>query len=191
MVGSFAWGTLLTPILAQCPRPHSGNHSVVRTVVRGHINYLRFIALFQNVLCVSVTICFKFGRQSLKDIFWISDYLVQDCLFGIYMYIWWRGRPDMLRFMGSQRVGHDSATELNWTDVVCAHTRVQLCPALCDPMDCSLPGSSVHGIFQARILEWAAISFSRGSSQPRDRTWVSHLVGRCFYCLSHQRSPRI
>ena len=43
----------------------------------------------------------------------------------------------------------------------------QLCLTLCDPMDCSLPGSSVHGIFQARVLEWAAISFSRGSSQPR------------------------
>ena len=44
----------------------------------------------------------------------------------------------------------------------------QSCPTLCDPMDGSLPGSSVHGIFQARILEWAAIFFSRGSSQPRD-----------------------
>ena len=47
-------------------------------------------------------------------------------------------------------------------------------------MDCSLPGSSVHGIFQARILEWAAISFSRGTSQPRDRTRVSSIVGRHF-----------
>ena len=46
----------------------------------------------------------------------------------------------------------------------------QSCPTLCDPMDCSLPGSSVHKIFQARILEWVAISFSRGSSQPRDQT---------------------
>ena len=47
---------------------------------------------------------------------------------------------------------------------------VQSCPTLCDPMDCSpcLPGSSVHGIFQARVLEWVAISFSRGSSQLRD-----------------------
>ena len=43
----------------------------------------------------------------------------------------------------------------------------QLCLTLCDPMDCSLPGSSVHGIFQATVLEWIAISFSRGSSQPR------------------------
>ena len=51
----------------------------------------------------------------------------------------------------------------------------QSCPTLCDPVDCSLPGSSVHGIFQARILEWVAISFSRGSSQPRDEPWSSAL----------------
>ena len=44
----------------------------------------------------------------------------------------------------------------------------KLCPTLCNPMDCSLPGSSVHGISQARVLEWVAVSFSRGSSQPRD-----------------------
>ena len=50
----------------------------------------------------------------------------------------------------------------------------QSSPTLCDPMDCNLPGSSVHGIFQARILKWVAISFSRRSSQPRDRTPVSH-----------------
>ena len=60
----------------------------------------------------------------------------------------------------------------------------QSCPTLCDPMDCSLPGSSVHGIFQARVLEWVAISFSRGSSPPRDRTRNSHTVGR-LYRLSH------
>ena len=44
---------------------------------------------------------------------------------------------------------------------------LQMCPTLCDPMDCSLLGSSVHEIFQARMLEWVATSFSRGSSQPR------------------------
>ena len=44
----------------------------------------------------------------------------------------------------------------------------QLCLTLCDPMDCSLSGSSVHGILQARILEWVAISLSRGASRPRD-----------------------
>ena len=54
------------------------------------------------------------------------------------------------------------------------------CPTLCNPMDCSLPGSSLHGILQARGLEWVAISFSRGSSRPRDRTQVSRIPGRCF-----------
>ena len=53
----------------------------------------------------------------------------------------------------------------------------KLCPTLCDPMDCSLPGSSVHGIFQARVLEWVAISFSRASSWPRDRTCIA-CIGR-------------
>ena len=48
------------------------------------------------------------------------------------------------------------------------------------PMDCSLSGSSVHGIFQAIVLEWIAISFSRGSFHPRDRTWVSRIVDRRF-----------
>ena len=54
----------------------------------------------------------------------------------------------------------------------------QSCPTLCDPMDCSLSGSSVYGIFQARVLEWIAISFSRGSSRPRKWTPVSHITGR-------------
>ena len=56
----------------------------------------------------------------------------------------------------------------------------QLCPTFCDPMDCSPPGSSVHRILQARILAWVAIPFSRGSSQPRDWTQVSGIVGRLF-----------
>ena len=55
-----------------------------------------------------------------------------------------------------------------------------VCPTLCDPVDCSPPGSSVHGIFQARVLEWIAISFSRGSSWPRDWTQVSCIVDRRF-----------
>ena len=56
----------------------------------------------------------------------------------------------------------------------------QSCLTLCDPVDCSLPGFSVHGILQARVLEWVAISFSRGSSQHRDWTQVSRIAGRRF-----------
>ena len=57
------------------------------------------------------------------------------------------------------------------------------CPTLCDPMDCSPPISSIHGVLQARILEWVAIFLFRGSSQPRDRTCLSHsscIAGRFF-----------
>ena len=54
------------------------------------------------------------------------------------------------------------------------------CLTLCYPMDYSQPGFSDHGILQARILEWVAILFSRGSSQPRDRTQVSYIIGRYF-----------
>ena len=64
---------------------------------------------------------------------------------------------------------------LEWSEVKWL-SRVQLC----DPMDCILPGSSVHGIFQARVLEWVAISFSRGSSRPSDGTQVSHIASRHF-----------
>ena len=60
----------------------------------------------------------------------------------------------------------------------------QSCPTLCDPMDCGLPGSSVRGILQERILEWVAISYSRGSSWLRDRTLVSYMscTGRRILC---------
>ena len=56
----------------------------------------------------------------------------------------------------------------------------QSCPTLWDPVDCGPLGSSIHGILQARILEWVAISFSRGSPRPRDQTQVSRIAGRCF-----------
>ena len=56
----------------------------------------------------------------------------------------------------------------------------QLCLTLDNPMDDSQPGSSVYGILQARVVEWVAIPFSRGSSRPRDRNWVSRIAGRFF-----------
>ena len=59
----------------------------------------------------------------------------------------------------------------------CVCLVAQSCPTLCDPVDCSLPGPSEHGILQVRKLEWVAIPSSRGSSQPRDQTHVS--------CISH------
>ena len=94
---------------------------------------------------------------------------------------------------GSQRVGHDWATELNCCHLVLEKKNesevVQLCLTLWDPMDCSLPGSSVHGIFQARVLERVAISFSRGSSWPRDQTQVSYIAGRHFTIWATREFP--
>ena len=66
--------------------------------------------------------------------------------------------------------------------LLCMHaysSRFSLCPTLCEPTDCSPPGSSVHGILQARVLEWVAMPTFRGSSQPRDRTL-------CLLCLQHR-----
>ena len=63
---------------------------------------------------------------------------------------------------------------MKWSEVV------QSCLTLYNPVNCSLPGSSIHGIFWGRILEWVAICFSKRSSWPRGRTRVSHIVSKCF-----------
>ena len=93
----------------------------------------------------------------------------------------WTGEPGRLQSMGLQRVGHNWATSLSFTKCTAAAAKsLQSCPTLCDPMDCNLPGSPVYGIFQAIVLECIAISFSSGSSLPRDQTQVSHIVDRRF-----------
>ena len=88
-------------------------------------------------------------------------------------------RPPLVAFCISERRPQENKPEI----VILV---AQSCLTLCDPVDCSLPGSSVRGIFEARILEWVAIPFSRGSSQPRNQTQISHTAGRLFYCLSYQ-----
>ena len=105
------------------------------------------------------------------------------------------GKPGVLQSTGLQRVEHDWVTELNW----CMHARsLQSCLSLCNPADCSPPGSSVHWILQARILEWVAISFSGGSSsiersnphllhQQADSLPLSHL-GRDAYWSIYERT---
>ena len=77
--------------------------------------------------------------------------------------------------IGLQRVKAPNIL-LKWLKVLAA----QSCLTLCDPMDCSSSDSSVHGILQARILEWATIPFSRISSLPRDLTYISSIAGRFF-----------
>ena len=76
-----------------------------------------------------------------------------------------------------------------WTARESESEVTQSCPILCDPMDYSLSGSSVRGIFQARVLEWIAISFSRGSFWPRNQTQVSRIVGRRFTVWATKEAP--
>ena len=71
-------------------------------------------------------------------------------------------------------------SKLGIYNAMCYAQLAQLCLTLCDPMDCRLTGSSVHGDSQARILEWVATPSSRGSSQPRDQTQVFRIAGRFF-----------
>ena len=72
---------------------------------------------------------------------------------------------------------------------VCMHSVTQPSPTLCIPMNCSPPGSSVHGILQARILEWVAIFYSRGSFQPRDKTRVSCIGIRILHHWTTWEAP--
>ena len=82
-------------------------------------------------------------------------------------------------FCGPSLLGHPRFS-INMPLNTCYCSISQLCLTLCDPRDCSSPGSSVHRIFQNRILERVAIPFSRGSSPPRNQTWVSNIAGRLF-----------
>ena len=107
----------------------------------------------------------------------------------------WTVEPGQLQSMGLQRVKRDWASKQHekqsqsgriWTSnsslIRCGQTDnvSHSAMSVCDPMGCSSWGSSVHGILQARILEWVAIAFSRGSSQPRDWTQVSCITSRFF-----------
>ena len=91
---------------------------------------------------------------------------------------WWRTRkPRMLQSMGLQRTRLDL---MKWSELKVA----QLCLTLCNPKDCT-----VHGILQTRILECVAFYFSRGSSQPRDRTQVSLIAGGFFTSWATRKDP--
>ena len=130
----------------------------------------------------------------------------------------WTEEPGGPQSIGSQRVGYDSVTNsffwaadfwflmyshpvedlgisvgsLLWKSLshlwgyFCLFAKA--CPTLYYPMDCSLPGSTVHGISQARILEWVAISSSRGSSQPRDQSYVSCIGRKILYHWAAQEA---
>ena len=107
------------------------------------------------------------------------------------------GQEGFLYVMSTHILGSSWGSWTSWS--FCSSTLstthpsevTQLCPTLCDPVDCSLPGSSIHGIFQARMLEWVAIAFSRRSSRPRDWNRVSRILGRRFTIWATREVPKI
>ena len=139
---------------------------------------------FTACVCVSDLLLTE-GHQSLD----VGPTLIPQDLF----LTWFHEDPGGLQSMGSQRVGRDWATNTftsAWRREEESGGKVaQSCPTLCDPMDCSLPGSSVRGILQARILEQGGISFSTGSSRSKDWTLVSRIAGRCFDLWATREAP--
>ena len=129
--------------------------------------------IFNNVqrACCHLIICILFqnGNEKLKGIHqeFKQVYLGQMII-------------SLLRLPSVEQEGIFTALSVHVGEGEGEDEVAQSCLTLCDPVDCSLPGSSVDGILQARILEWVAISFSRGSSRPRDRTQVSRIGGRRF-----------
>ena len=116
---------------------------------------------------VSVSLPPSSSPNILHDIFLISLWLANERLL-------------LNIILNARTSGHLCNGCISFLTCCLSLINAQSCLTLCDLMDCSPPGSSVYGILQARILEWVAISFSRGSSQPRDWTQVSCIAGRCF-----------
>ena len=115
--------------------------------------------------------------------FWRFLYANCRAIHAVHRLCWYerlRSTPELESTQSSEDCSHLWHQQQIWGEGRVVKTTLksesevaQSCPSLCDPMDCSLPGSSVHQIFQARVLEWVAISFSRTSSQPRHWTQVS------------------
>ena len=118
-----------------------------------------------------------------------------------FFYVWQKTQnftihSDMDGLWGHYAKWNKSDTErqiLYDVTYVCVLKSFQLCLTLCDLMDCSLPGSSIHKILQASTLEWVAMLYSRGSSRPKDGTWVSCvspiLAGRVFTMSATLEAP--
>ena len=110
--------------------------------------------------------------EALFSSFWASHWVGQKARLGFPNNVLWKIQ---MNFLANPCVSQKVIVRIKSESEV-----TESCPTLCDPMDYSLPGSSVHGIFQAIVLGWIAISFCRGSSRPWDRIQLSRIVDRCF-----------
>ena len=146
-------------------------HSILFTNMQTYICLPRVCLCVCACMCVCICTCIAATAKSLQSCptVWSRMYMyIVDLRFVVVMF-----------YKVIEKIAPLSPGKIS---ICCVHAYIvaQLCLTLCNPMDCSLPGSSVHGIFQARVLKWVAISFSRRSSQPRDWTQVSCIVGRRF-----------
>ena len=127
----------------------------------------------------SVRFCWGYWLETEWEKYWYSKSIKS-----------WRGKQHLIKYLWHNK-GGSTYIHIYLKDNIRVKLLDQLCPTLCDPLDCSPPGSSVHGILQARILEWVAIFFSRGSSWPRDQTQVSRIAGRLFTIWATSEAPPI
>ena len=125
---------------------------------------------------------FKHDHMTPKDVLWGSSSLAHWLDFEIISIRILREKNIWSLVKGLRKWSTDVCTPSYWYLHLSAKQAKSLSHVrlFATPTGCGLPVSSVHGVFQARILEWVAISFSRGSSRPRDRTQVSHITGRHF-----------
>ena len=125
-------------------------------------------------VCVSAYVCVCFGKKDARPLFSIPERTCDSAVIKYPTRLSQKTAKGKVAALASLSgfVSPPTSHQL-WRVVVHA----QPCPTLCDPMDCSLPGSTVHGILQAIILEWAVISSSRGSSPAMDGTCIS-CIGR-------------
>ena len=136
--------------------------------------------------------CREFGMDRYTQIYlkWITcEYSTENSVL-CYVAAWMRGvwgRMDTcISTAESLYCTPETITTLLINSAAAAKS-LRVCPTLCDPMNRSLPGFSVHGILQARILEWVATPTSKGSSQPRDQTCTSYISCICRRVLYHSR----
>ena len=120
---------------------------------------------------------------------WMASLTLWTWVWASFGSWWWTKRPGVLQSMGSQRVRHDWGIQHSTAHITCcqSHSHVWLC----DPMDYSLPGSSVHGFSQARILQWVAISFSSDFLDPgiEPKTCASPALAGEFFTTEPPGKP--
>ena len=161
--------------------------------IASYVSNLIFLQTLSYSFIINLVSSHEFIWGLQRRVHWIVNSLRATLMIYSPLYFWC---PTNFLYYKDGFQTHSTISAIKTTntslDVITSSEGVsaQPCLTLCEPMDCSLPGSSVHGILQERILEWVAMSSSRGSSQPRDQTQVSLIVGQDSLPSHPPGSPR-